>query len=134
MAIALIVDDEKTWQGIHQRKLEGIIGEGNVDTASNYNDASNLLEANNYDLYVIDGEFPRNQGLKAESLGLEFAAQILEEEGSYAKVCIVSGRDSVLDKAQELGIITYTKGLANPDKGYRDIQQLEEDVRQLLQL
>lgn len=134
MAKALVVEDDPNWQGINKRSLEGIMGEGNVDIVASYEEAISLLSSKLvYDAYVLDGEFPRTSG-DPEPLGIPLAKEIAEGEGSYEKIRLVSGKEPIMDEAQKLGIVTYTKGNANEEKGYRDIFQLSTDIKDALGL
>lgn len=135
MAKVLVVEDSKIWQDLHKDILEEILGQDTIDIAANYSTALALLESNVYDMYILDGEFPRESG-DPQPLGISLAKHIAENfrEGSYEHIRIVTGRDSTLDEAQALGIIAYTKGNADKEKGYKDFYQLEEDVKDILGL
>ncbi len=130
---ALVVDDDPNWQGISQRGLERVLGAGNVDLAASYSSAVALMETNKYDAYLLDGEFPRESG-NPEGLGIELAQRIKEREGSFDRIRLLSGNKRILDQAQELGIITYTKSMADEDKGYKDFMDLGADIQEMLGL
>ena len=130
MEKVLVVEDDPTWQGIHKRRLEHLLGVGSVDVEDNYDVALPML-TQSYAAYIVDGEFPRLQGGKAELLGIQFAREIHQRENGYDKVFLVSGNPDVLKDAQNTGVTkVYTKGLAY--EGVGDLTKLMNDLRSLL--
>ena len=75
MEKVLVVEDDATWQGIHKRGLEHLLGQGSVDVVVSYDVALSVLNQN-YAAYVVDGEFPRRSGLKPEPLGVQLAKEV----------------------------------------------------------
>lgn len=128
----LVVEDDPIWQKRHKRKSEALLGQGNAVIASTYGEALSLLEGREFDAYIIDGEFPRSNGNGAEHLGLELALFIEGRKPGPKIIRIVSRNTLVLDQAQRRELITYTKGLAEQKKGYRDVTGLYQDVAIML--
>ena len=133
-ASILVVEDDPMWQARHRRKLEAIVGQGNVTLADSYDAVLSHLSSKEFDAYVIDGEFPRTIGQKPEPLGIDLAKYIDGLQPGPKIIRLVSGDTAILDQAKSQEIITYTKGLADPKKGYRDLSELPEDLKLMLGL
>jgi len=133
MAKLLIVEDDEANQKDYRNNLAGIVGEENLDLVDNYDDAIELLKQNPYDVYILDGVFPKSSDFPLPGpWGIPLAKEIVEKEGSFDKIRMVSGAPSILSEAKELGVTKlYFKG--NPaEEGQKPLSQITNDLAQEL--
>ena len=132
MPKVLIVEDDSSWQRIHRTALERILEKSDIVVVSSYEDATSRLVVE-YAAYILDGEFPRQQGQTPQRLGIGLAEEIHSRSVPYDRIIIASGNSSLLKEARALGIEKiYSKGSPNIEAGERDIQQLAKDLKPLL--
>ncbi|MBI2547057.1 MAG: response regulator [Candidatus Aenigmarchaeota archaeon] len=110
---ALHVEDDKIWQRTIRLCLEK--AGYNVVQADNLEGAQTRVKERRFDLYVIDGHFPRIQDSRYPSpdAGAELYQTIIQTYGKNARCVFVSGD-------MELGMRCRESGVEFFDKGYFD--------------
>jgi len=132
MAKVLVVEDGEVYQRGYRNNLAGIVGEENLDLVDNYDDAVELLNQNSYEVYILDGQFPKSPDFPPGPWGISLAKEIAEKEGSFDKIRMASGAISILHEAQKLGITKlYFKGKL-VEEGQKPLTQLMDDLMQEL--
>ncbi len=116
MKRVLVVEDNKDIALLVQKRLSK---QFNVDVAVNGEDASNVINANPYDLIVLDLSLPKKSGFDV--------LKDMRKKSSYPPVLILSGMNAVEDKVKglKLGADDY---LAKPF----DVKELVARIDALL--
>ncbi len=116
MKRVLVVEDNKIIALLVQKRLSK---QFNVDVAVNGEDASNVINANPYDLIVLDLSLPKKSGFDV--------LKDMRKKSSYPPVLILSGMNAVEDKVKglKLGADDY---LAKPF----DVKELVARIDALL--
>ena len=91
MKRVLVVEDNKDIALLVQKRLSK---QFNVDVAVNGEDASNVINANPYDLIVLDLSLPKKSGFDV--------LKDMRKKSSYPPVLILSGMNAVEDKVKGL--------------------------------
>lgn len=96
MAKVLVVEDDKTWSGIHSRSAAGAGHE--VVTASSAEEAKKVLETNGVDFIITDGL--EDEWTQVHNVALERGIRTI----------VVSGSESVEKDAKKRGVEYFDKG------------------------
>jgi hypothetical protein len=132
----LCVEDEPSLLN-HYKKILGVQArtfglELNLSMASTLKQFRELMNGNNYAIYISDGFFPRDSvGEKPEEFWRDVCDEISSREGGLDKLILISANERVVSEAREKGIRACLKG--NTDyiqvmlKALRDYKNLKSN-------
>jgi DNA-binding response OmpR family regulator len=94
----LVVDDEPDILGIVKAEIIGCCADTEIDLASNYEDAVELLESKNYDLVILD-----IMGVR----GFDLLAIAVEHKYKVTMLTAHSLNPEALKKSHDMGAMAY---------------------------
>lgn len=117
----LYLDDDPSAREI----TEGILGEKSLtfQSCGALNELPELLNNNEFSVYLLDGRFPEEKGDVIE-MNFPKAAKMIKEKDPNARVVLYSGEMFAEELAEEHGALCFTKGIYDSKEIVAELEKI----------